>query len=155
RRLALRRRPHRGDHGDGARAAHRAVLRRADAGRAGAARLTRPMSVVAVPSPRIFLLSPANCNGPRAKQVLSPKAQFALAAELRSRRGAMLGDVFMFISGLYFRGKLTYAIRFAAPPESDNPVIGCGVHIITPTAGLRGPDTFVTQKAICGFATGD
>jgi hypothetical protein len=105
--------------------------------------------------PRVFLLSPANCNGPRAKQVLSPNARFALAEELRSKRGAMLGDVFMFISGLYFRGKLTYAIRFAAPPETGNPVIGCGVHIITPTAGLRSPDTFVTQKAIRGFATGD
>src|SRR5437763_1129458 len=60
-----------------------------------------------------------------------------LALELRSRRGAMIGDVFMFVSGLYFRGKLTYALRFAAPPELDHPVIGCGVHVITPTAGLR------------------
>jgi len=110
---------------------------------------------VAAAPHRIFLLSPANCNGPRANQALSPNAQFALAADLRSRRGAMLGDVFMFISGLYFRGKLTYAIRFAAPPEADNPIIGCGVHIITPTAGLRSPDTFVTQKAIRAFADGD
>lgn len=29
---------------------------------------------------RVFLLSPANCGGTRAKQVLSPNAQFALAA---------------------------------------------------------------------------
>jgi len=87
--------------------------------------------------------------------VLSPRAQFALAAELRSKRGAMLGDVFMFVSGLYFRGKLTYALRFAAPPEPDNPIVGCGVHIITPTAGLRSPDTFVTHKALLGFADGD
>jgi len=104
---------------------------------------------------RIFLLSPANCNGPRAQIVLSPKAQFALAMELKSRRGAMLGDVFMFVSGLYFRGKLTYALRFAAPPERDNPVVGCGVHIITPTAGLRSPDTLVTHRALRQFAEGD
>jgi hypothetical protein len=106
-------------------------------------------------SPRIFLLSPANCGGTRAKQVLSERASFPLAVELRSARGAMLGDVFAFVSGLYFRGKLTYAMRFAVPPELDNPVIGCGVHIITPNAGLRSPDTFVTHKALRAFATGD
>lgn len=104
---------------------------------------------------RVFLLSPAHCGGRRAKQVLSPNATFALARELRSRRGAMLGDVFMFVSGLYFRGKLTYALRFAAPPEPGNPVVGCGVHIITPNAGLRSPDTYVTRKALLAFAEGD
>jgi hypothetical protein len=61
----------------------------------------------------------------------------------------------MFVSGLYFRGKLTYAMRFAAPPELDHPVIGCGVHIITPNAGLRSPDTHVTQQALRAFAAGD
>ena len=104
---------------------------------------------------RVFLLSPANCGGTRAKQVLSPRAEFRLACELRSRRGAMLGDVFAFISGLYFRGKLTYAIRFAAPPERDNPIVGCGVLVITPNAGLRAPDTFVTRRAVRAFASGD
>jgi hypothetical protein len=103
----------------------------------------------------VFLLSPANCGGTRAKQILSPNASFPLALELRSRRGAMLGDVFAFISGLYFRGKLTYAMRFALPPELDNPVIGCGVHIITPNAGLRSPDTYITQKALVALADGD
>lgn len=87
-------------------------------------------------------------------QILSPNAQFALALELRSRRGAMLGDVFAFVSGLYFRGKLTYAMRFASPPELGNAVIGCGVHVITPTAGLRSPDTYVTRRAIRAFAAG-
>jgi len=106
-------------------------------------------------SPRIFLLSPANCSGTRARQVLSENAAFPLAVELRSRRGAMLGDVFAFVSGLYFRGKLTYAMRFAAPPELDNPIIGCGVHIITPSTGLRSPDTYVTHKALRAFADGD
>jgi hypothetical protein len=104
---------------------------------------------------RVFLLSPANCSGTRAKQVLSPNAQFALACELRSRKGAMLGDVFAFISGLYFRGKLTYAMRFAAPPEPDNAVVGCGVHVITPNAGLRSPDVYVTHRAVRAFADGD
>jgi hypothetical protein len=105
--------------------------------------------------PRVFLLSPANCNGRRAKQVLSPNASFALADRLRSPRGAMLGDVFAFISGLYFRGKLTYAMRFAAPPDPGSPVAGCGVHIITPNAGLRTADVYVTRQALRAFAGGD
>jgi hypothetical protein len=97
---------------------------------------------------RIFLLSPANCGGTRGKQVLSPRAQFALAAELRSERGARLGDLFSFVSGLYFRGKLAYARRFAAPENA----LDCGIHIITSNAGLRGPDTFITSRAMQAFA---
>ena len=59
--------------------------------------------------------------------------------------------MFTFVSGLYFRGKLTYARRFASPPEPANPIIGCGVHIITPNAGLRGPETFLTRQAMFAF----
>src|SRR5262245_25593472 len=101
---------------------------------------------------RVFLLSPAHCGGRRANQVMSPNARFALAEELRSRRGAKLGDVFEFVSGLYFRGKRAYSMRFAAPPEPGNAIVGCGVLIITPNAGLRSPDTYVTRRAIRAFA---
>ena len=100
---------------------------------------------------RIFLLSPANCDGARARQVLSPKADFPLARQLRSPQGARLGDLFSFVSGLYFRGKLTYARQFAAP---DDPLTS-GVHIITSNAGLRDPDTLITRKALEAFARGD
>jgi len=86
---------------------------------------------------------------------MSPNASFALAEALRSRQGARLGDLFSFVSGLYFRGKLTYARRFAAPPESGHPIIGSGIHIITTNAGLRGPDTFVTRRAMAAFAGAD
>jgi hypothetical protein len=105
-------------------------------------------------SSRIFLLSPANCNGRRAHQVLSPKASFALAVRLRSRGGAPLGELFAFVSGLYFRGKLTYARRFAAPPLVAG-AEGCGVHVITPNAGLRDPDTPITSAALRAFAGAD
>ena len=87
--------------------------------------------------------------------VLSPNARFAVAEALRSPGGALLGDVFSFVSGLYFRGKLTYATRFAMPPEAGNPVVGAGVHIITPSAGLRAPDTAVTRAALRSFASCD
>jgi hypothetical protein len=101
---------------------------------------------------RIFLLSPANCGGRRAQQVLSPRASFPLAVQLQSRRGAPLGDVFAFVSGLYFRGKLTYARRFAVTPDAENNMIAGGVYIITPNSGLRSPDTLVNASALRGFA---
>ena len=100
---------------------------------------------------RIFLLSPANCGGRRTSQILSPRATSALAERLRSSDGAPIGDVFAFVSGLYFRGKLTYARRFAAPPEPGNFVIGSGIHVITTNAGLRAPDTLVTADALRAF----
>jgi hypothetical protein len=103
----------------------------------------------------VFLLSPANCGGTRAKQALSPNAKFAVALALRSSVGAPLGDVFSFMSGLYFRGKLTYARRFARPMEPDNPIVASGIHVITANAGLRSPDTLVTQAAVRAFGRGD
>ena len=65
-------------------------------------------------TPQIFLLSPANCGGRRAAMVMSERATFDLALRLRTREGAPIGDVFAFLSGLYFRGKLAYARAFAA-----------------------------------------
>jgi len=104
---------------------------------------------------RIFLLSPANCNGRRAAQVLSPAASFALAAELRSPNGAALGEVFSFVSGLYSHGKLAYARRFARPPDPTDPVAAGGVLVITTNAGLRAADTPVTLESFRAFALGD
>lgn len=91
-------------------------------------------------TPRIFLLSPANCGGSRARQLLAPNTKALLAPRLRSPDGVPIGELFSFVSGLYFRGKLVYATRFAAPPEAGDPVPGNGVFIITPNAGLRLPD---------------
>ena len=80
---------------------------------------------------RVFLISPANCNGVRAGWILRPKGRSELAKRLRSPEGASLGEVFSFFSALYFRGKLAYARSFARPPTQKT-----GVLIITPTAGL-------------------
>ncbi len=46
-----------------------------------------------------------------------------------------LGDVFSFLSGLYFRGKLEYARAFARAPDVHD-----GIHVITMTDGLVSPD---------------
>jgi len=72
----------------------------------------------------VFLLSPAHCGGKRAQLLLNQRAAFPLAVRLR-REGAPLGEVFRFLSGLYFRGKLAYAEAF-----------GADVLVITPGQGL-------------------
>jgi len=100
----------------------------------------------------VFLLSPANCSGKRAKIVLSEKAQFDLAVRLRGDRGVAIGEVFAFVSGLYFKGKLTYAMAFARPPEPGAPLAGSGALVITPNAGLRPVETAVTAGALRAFA---
>jgi hypothetical protein len=64
---------------------------------------------------RIFLLSPANAGGDRARLLLNPFARFELAQRLQ-QESASVGEVFSFVSGLYFRGKVAYAQRFANPP---------------------------------------
>ena len=104
---------------------------------------------------RVFLLSPANCGGPRARMVLSDRATFDLAARLRSGDGVAMGEVFAFISGLYFKGKLAYALAFARPPQPGSDIVGSGALIITPTAGLRPAETAVTSAALRAFAAVD
>src|ERR1044071_1094576 len=119
------------------------------------ARNTAPPRRRVPPAGRVFLLSPANCGGIRAQMKLSPNARFRPARQLQSPSGAPLGDVFAFVSGLYFRGKLAYARRFARPPDPTDPVTAGGVLVITTNAGLRSVDTPVTVDSFRAFATGD
>jgi hypothetical protein len=83
---------------------------------------------------------------------LSDAAQFRLAQQLRAQEGAQLGDVFSFMSGLYFRGKLAYARHFTRPPDPADPLVAGGVLVITPNAGLLAADVPVTRDAIRAFA---
>ena len=101
---------------------------------------------------RIFLLSPANCGGTRAGMIMSAKASFPLAAQMRGQAGAPLGEIFSFVSGLYFRGKLAYARRFANPPDPTDSLSSGGIFVITPNAGLRTPETPVTLASFRAFA---
>ena len=80
---------------------------------------------------RTFLLSPAYAGGRRAQMIMSERAQFDLARRLRSENRPTLGEVFTFLSGLYFRGKLAYANAFAQPALRTS-----GVLVITPNRGL-------------------
>ena len=63
--------------------------------------------------PRIFLLSPARLDGKRAQILFHPVTMFPVARALHSPAGATIGEIFTFLSGLYFRGKLAYADAFA------------------------------------------
>ncbi len=96
---------------------------------------------------RTFLLSPAYAGGRRAQMLLSERAQFALAQRLRGGEPVSLGEVFTFLSGLYFRGKLAYANAFA--PDSSR------VLVITPTRGLVPAATNVTLDDLREFAEVD
>ena len=89
---------------------------------------------------RIFLISPANCGGERAKLLFRPEARFELAMKLRTPQGASIGEIFSFLSGLYFRGKLAYARRFASSIDDQL--------VITTNRGLLRADTFVTLKEL-------
>ena len=95
---------------------------------------------------RIFLLSPAFCGGQRAKLLFNPNASFALAVRLRAG-GVPLGELFAFLSGLYFRGKLAYAQTFARASRGIP-----GLLVITPTRGLVDPDTLLTLDDMREFA---
>jgi hypothetical protein len=82
--------------------------------------------------PTIFLLSPANLSGLRARQLTSPRAQFEAARLYRTPDGVPIAEAFAFMSALYFRGKIAYARRFATTPDC--------IYVITPGFGLVGPD---------------
>jgi len=90
----------------------------------------------------VFLLSPAYCGGRRASILLNPKSQAVTTREMRAGR-LSLGGAFAFMSGLYFRGKLTYAQRFG------------DVLVITPTRGLQDPDLPFSMALLREFAVGD
>jgi len=101
---------------------------------------------------RVFLLSPARLDGVRAKALREPskRSTSAMAAALRTREGAAIGDVFRYLSGLYFRGKLAYGKRFAQPPEGT--WLGSGALVITSNRGLVPVETRITIDHVEAFA---
>ena len=92
--------------------------------------------------PTVFLLSPAYCGGRRAAILLNTKSDAVTAREFRSG-GMSLGRAFAFMSGLYFRGKLSYAERFGEAV------------VITPTRGLQPASLPFTLELLREFAVGD
>ncbi len=81
--------------------------------------------------------------------ILREAAAFPLAVRLREE-GLALGEIFSFISGLYFRGKLAYARAHAAPP-SGLP----GIVVITASGGLVSPDRLFRLPDLREITSGD
>jgi hypothetical protein len=106
---------------------------------------------------RLFLISPARLDGVRARAIFDPSGRGGKIAQgLRTREGLPIGDVFQMLSGLYFRGKLAYARRFARPPESPAARwMGSGALVITANRGLVPAETRVTLEHLEAFAETD
>ncbi|MDB5217016.1 MAG: hypothetical protein JWO86_4943 [Myxococcaceae bacterium] len=104
--------------------------------------------------PRVFLLSPARLDGERGKQLFQPVTLFPVAKALRTREGCAIGEVFRFVSGLYFRGKLAYGNAFARPPENAA-WMGNGALVITQNRGMVPVTTRVCLEHLEAFASTD
>lgn len=96
---------------------------------------------------QIFILSPAKTSGERANLIYNPNARFSLACQLRTEEGAPLSEAFSFLSGLYFRGKVSYAKAFNRPPRGIP-----GILVITTNRGLLPVDVPVTVEDIRAFS---
>lgn len=97
---------------------------------------------------RIFLLSPANSGGERASLLFNPRANFNLARRLQRDEKIPIGEVFSFLSGLYFRGKFTYAKAFGRPPRKL-----FNGYVITSNHGLLPMEHPVSLDELRDFAT--
>jgi hypothetical protein len=75
-------------------------------------------------------------NGLRAKQLMSPRATFEAAQMYRTPEGVPIALAFAFMSALYFRGKIAYALHFGGLENT---------HVIAPGFGLVPPDWRITQ----------
>ncbi len=82
--------------------------------------------------------------------MMRDQAQFPLARRLRGPDLPTLGEVFTFLSGLYFRGKLAYAKAFAAANAGTSAVL-----VITPNRGLLPADLPVGLPELRAFAEVD
>ncbi len=77
--------------------------------------------------------------------LLAPRTGFDLALRLH-REGVPVGELFSFLSGLYFRGKLEYARAFARPRGA--------IHVITSDRGLLAPDVTIGAADLRAMAAG-
>jgi hypothetical protein len=93
----------------------------------------------------VFLLSPASCAGSRAQMLLRSRTS-PLRARLENG-GAPLGEVFTFMSSLYFRGKLAYATTFGTPPAGWS-----GALVIAPGRGLLPAETTIRVADLLAMA---
>jgi hypothetical protein len=80
---------------------------------------------------------------------MGASAELEMTRRLR-RQGVPLGELFSFISSLYFRGKLAYASAFSDAPQGVH-----GAFVITASGGLVPPDTTVTLDRLRQITAGN
>jgi hypothetical protein len=78
--------------------------------------------------------------------LLRDQARFELAVKLR-QGAASIGEVYTFISGLYFRSKIAYVDVFRGAPPGVPPAL-----VIVPGEGLVPPDTTVSIEELRAIA---
>ena len=78
--------------------------------------------------------------------LLRERADFDLARKLRQGT-ATVGEIYTFISGLYFRGKIAYAEAFRANIPGIPSVL-----VIVPGAGLVPPETAISVEQLRSIA---
>ena len=78
--------------------------------------------------------------------LLRERANFELALRLREGT-ATIRDLYSFISGLYFRGKMAYAEAFRADVLGIPPIL-----VIVPGAGLVPPETIIDAGQLRAIA---
>jgi hypothetical protein len=74
--------------------------------------------------------------------LLRDEARFDLAVKLREG-AATIGEIYSFISGLYFRGKMAYAEAFPAAPAGIPPAV-----VVVPGVGLVPPETIMNVEQL-------
>ena len=97
---------------------------------------------------RVFVLSPASLSGARGRRILRGEAVTPALRPLEKGGVVPLAEVYAAISTLYFRGKLSYARRFARWTGSS----GSAVLAITPTRGVMAVDAPVSLAELCADA---
>src|SRR5258705_211099 len=79
--------------------------------------------------------------------IFSPRAGFDLARRLQHGESLPLAEIFTFLSGLYFRGKVAYARTFANGGSGQ-----CAVWVITTNRGLLKIDQPVSLEELRNFS---
>jgi hypothetical protein len=78
--------------------------------------------------------------------LMRKQANFDLAVRVRQGT-ATIGEVYTFVSGLYFRGKMAYAEAFRAGPPGIPSIL-----VIVPGVGLVPPETAVSVEQLNAIA---
>jgi len=78
--------------------------------------------------------------------LLRPDGKLELSKALRSEHGAPLGEVFSFVSSLYFRGKASYARTFGHAAGGRQSAL-----VMTAGGGLCSLDESVTEQRLAAW----